>query len=148
MYAPNSSTEWALFSRQLVDGLPIVDAWILVGDFNMTLYKEDKVGGMQMVVEGSKLVSWDLLMGRMGMKVAWHVLKKPQSSPSFSRVACSMNGFCMSRIVKFYISSKMENFRTNVEIIAGSPYSDHMLVKITLVRQRRPARECNIVHGI
>ena len=55
-----------------------------------------------------------------------------------------MNGFCMSRIHRIYISSELEKFRTNVEIIAGSPYSDHMLVKITLVRQRRPARECNL----
>ena len=29
-------------------------------------------------------------------------------------------------------------------IIVGSAYSDHMPVKITLVRQRRPARECNL----
>ena len=76
----------ALFWRQLVDDLPIADVWILAGDFNMTLYKEDTVGGMQMLVQGSKLVAWDLLMGRMRVKDAWYALKKPQSLLSFSRV--------------------------------------------------------------
>ena len=55
----------------------MADAWILAGDFNMTLYKEDKVGGTPMLVQGAELVAWDLLMGRMGVKDAWHVLKKP-----------------------------------------------------------------------
>ena len=106
VYAPNSSTNRAHFWRQLADGLPIADVWILAGDFNMTLYKEDKVGGMQMVVQGAELVAWDLLMGRMGVKDAWHVIKKPRSSLSFSRAGCSMNGFCMSRIDRIYISSE------------------------------------------
>ena len=70
MYVPNSSTNRALFWRQLVDGLPIADAWIRAGDFNVTLYKEDKVGGMQMVVQGVELVAWDLLIGRVGVKDA------------------------------------------------------------------------------
>ena len=108
----------------------------------MTLYKEDKVGGMQMVVEGSKLVSWDLLMGRMGVENAWHVLKKPWSLLRFSRARCSMNGFCS--IERIYISSELEEFGTNVEIIAGLAYSDNMSVKITLVRNWRPTRECNM----
>ena len=55
-----------------------------------------------------------------------------------------MNGFCMSRIDRIYISAKLKKFGTNVEIIASSAYFDHMLVKLTLVRQRRPARECNL----
>ena len=38
----------------------------------------------------------------------------------------------------------LEKCGTNVEIIAGSSYSDHMLVKITLVNQRRPTRDCNL----
>ena len=114
VYAPNSSTNRAHFWRQLADGLPIADAWILAGDFNMTLYKEDKVGGMQMVVQGAELVAWDLLMGRMGVKDAWHVIKKPRSSLSFSRAGCSMNGFCMSRIDRIYISSELEKFGTDV----------------------------------
>ena len=29
----------------MADGLPFADAWILAGDFNMTLHTEDKVGG-------------------------------------------------------------------------------------------------------
>ena len=144
VYAPNSSTNRAHFWRQLADGLPIADVWILAGDFNMTLYKEDKVGGMQMVVQGAELVAWDLLMGRMGVKDAWHVIKKPRSSLSFSRAGCSMNGFCMSRIDRIYISSELEKFGTDVEIIAGSAYSDHMPVKITLETERRPARDCNV----
>ena len=49
VHAPNLSTERPFFA----------------GDFNMTLYKEDKVGGMQMVEHGSDLVSWDLLMGQI-----------------------------------------------------------------------------------
>ena len=61
----------------MADSLPIADAWILEEDFNMTVYKEDKVRGMQMVVQELELVSWDPLMGRMGVKDAWHVLKKP-----------------------------------------------------------------------
>ena len=67
-----------------------------------------------MVVQGSELVSWDLLMGRMGVKDAWHVIKKPRSSLSFSRAGCSMNGFCMSRIDRIYISSELEKFGTDV----------------------------------
>ena len=69
VHAPNSSTKRAFFWRQSADGLPIADVWILARDFNMTLYKEDKVGGgMQMVVQGSELVAWDLLMGQMRVK--------------------------------------------------------------------------------
>ena len=81
-------------------------------------------------------------MGQMGTKDAWHVLNKPWSSLSFSRAGCSINGICMSCIDRIYISSKLEKFGINVEIIAGSAYSDHMLVKIMLVRQSRPSREC------
>ena len=99
---------------------------------------------MQMVVHGAELVAWDLLMGRMGVKDAWHVIKKPRSSLSFSRAGCSMNGFCMSRIDRIYISSELEKFGTDVEIIAGSAYSDHMPVKITLETERRPARDYNV----
>ena len=55
-----------------------------------------------------------------------------------------MHGFCMSRIDRIYISPALEKFGTNVEIIAGSAYSDHMPVKITLETQRRPARDCNV----
>ena len=68
----------------------------------------------------------------MGVKFAWHVTKKSWGSRSFSKAGCNMNGFCMSRIEKIYISSELENFGTNVEIVAGSAYSDHMPVKITL----------------
>ena len=93
VYAPNSSPLQALFWRQLADGLPFADAWILAGDFNITLHTKDKVGGTHIVVQGSELVAWDLLMGRLGVKDAWYVLKKPRSSLSFSRVRCSINGF-------------------------------------------------------
>ena len=61
-----------------------------------------------------------------------------------SRAGCNMHGFCMSRINKIYISPALEKFGTNVEIIAGSAYSDHMPVKITLEMQRRPPRDCNV----
>ena len=50
----------------------------------------------------------------------------------------------MCRIDRIYISPELEKFGTNVEIIAGSAYSDHMPVKITLETQRRPARDCNV----
>ena len=136
VYVPNSLAMRTQFWRQLADGLPIADAWILAGDFNMTLYVEDKVGGMHTVVQGSELVSWDLLMGRMGVKDAWYVLKKLRSSLCFSRAGCNMNGFCMSRIDRIYISLELEKYGNNVEIIAGSAYSDHMPVKIMLVNQR------------
>ena len=82
-------------------------------------------------------------MGRLGVKDAWYVLKKPRSSLSFSRVGCSINGFCMYRIHRRYISSELEKYGKNVEIIAGSAYSDHMPVQITLVNQRRPKRDRN-----
>ena len=59
VYAPHVSMKRAFLWRQLADGLPIADAWILGGDLNMTLYKEDKVGGMQMVVHGVELVAWN-----------------------------------------------------------------------------------------
>ena len=61
-------------------------------------------------------------MGRLGVKDAWYVLKKPRSSLSFSRAGCSINGFCMSRIDRIYISSELEKYGNNVEIIAGSDY--------------------------
>ena len=144
MYAPNSSPLQALFWRQLADGLPFADAWILAGDFNMTLHTEEKVGGTHTVVQGLELVAWDLLMGRLGVKDVWYVLKKPRSSLSFSRAGCSINGFCMSRIDRIYISSELEKYGKNVEIIAGSAYSDHMPVQITLVNQRRPKRDRNL----
>ena len=70
------------------------------------------------------------------MKYAWYVLKKPRNSLSFSRAGCNINGFCMSRIDKIYICSKLDKYDSNVKIIAGSAYSDHMLVKITLVKRR------------
>ena len=54
-----------------------------------------------------------------------------------------MNGFCMSCIARIYISSELEKYGTNDEVIAGSDYSDHMPVKIMLVTQRRLARDCN-----
>ena len=69
------------------------------------------------------------------MKDAWYVLKKPQSSLSFSRVG-GINGFCISRIDRIYISSELEKYGKNVEIIVGSAYSDQMPIKITLVNQR------------
>ena len=83
-------------------------------------------------------------MGRMGVKDAWYVLKKPRSSLCFSRAGCNMNGFCMSRIDRIYISSELEKYGSNVEIIAGSAYFDHMSVTITLVNQRRKKRDCNL----
>ena len=55
-----------------------------------------------------------------------------------------MNGFCMSRIDRIYISSELEKYGSNVEIIAGSAYSDHMPVTITLGNQRRKKRDCNL----
>ena len=128
MYAPSLSALRALFWRQLADDLPFVDAWILAGDFNITLHTKDKVGGTHIVVQGSELVAWDLLMGRLGVKDVWYVLKKSRSSLSFSRAGCSINGFCMSRIDRIYISSELEKYGNNVEIIAGSAYSDHMPV--------------------
>ena len=54
-----------------------------------------------------------------------------------------MHGFCMSCIDRTYISPELEKFGTNVEIITGSAYSNHMPVKITLETQRRPTRDCN-----
>ena len=45
---------------------------------------------------------------------------------------------------KRYISSELEKYGYNVEIVVGSTYSDHMLVKIMLVHQRRPARDYNL----
>ena len=144
VYAPNSTVMRALFWRQLADGLPMADAWILAGDFNMTMHAEDKVGGMHTAVQGSELVAWDLLMGRMGVKDAWYVLKKPRSSLRFSRAGCNINGYCMSRIDRIYISSELEKYGSNVEIIAGSAYSDHMPVSITLVTQRLNKRDCNL----
>ena len=134
----------ALFLTQLADGLPLANAWILTGDFNMTLHTEDNVGGMHKVVQGAKLVAWDLLMGRMGVKDAWYVLKNPRSSLCFSRAGCNMNGFCMSRIDRIYISSELEKYGSNVEIIVGSAYSDHIPVKITLVNKRGKKRDCNL----
>ena len=98
---------------------------------------------MHKVVQGAELVAWNLLMGRMGVKDAWYVLKKPRNSLSFSRAGYNINGFCMSRIDRIYISSKLEKYGNNVEIIAGSAYSDHMSVKITLVNQRGVKRDCN-----
>ena len=53
VYAPNLPAMRTLFWRQLADGLPIADAWILAGDFNMTLHTEDKVGGTHTMVQGS-----------------------------------------------------------------------------------------------
>ena len=55
-----------------------------------------------------------------------------------------MNGFCMSRIDRIYISLELEKYGNNVEIIAGSTYSDHMLVTIMLVNQRRKKRDYNL----
>ena len=50
----------------------------------------------------------------------------------------------MSHIDRIYISSELEKYGNNVEIIAGSAYSDHMPVQITLVNQRRPKRDRNL----
>ena len=50
----------------------------------------------------------------------------------------------MSRIDRIYISSELEKYGNNVEIIAGSAYSDHMPVQITLVNQRWPNRDRNM----
>ena len=97
-----------------------------------------------MVVQGSELVAWDLLMGRMGVKDAWYVLKRPKSSLSFLRVGYNINGFCMSLINRIYINSKLEKYGNDVEIVASSAYSDHMSIKITLVNQRRSARDYNL----
>ena len=52
--------------------------------------------------------------GSNTVKDAWHVLKKPLSSLSFSREGCNMNGFCMSRIYKIYITTELEKYGTNV----------------------------------
>ena len=99
---------------------------------------------MHTVVQRSELVAWDLLMGRLEVKDAWYLLKKPRSSLSFSRAGCRINDICMSCIDRIYISSELEKYGNNVEIIVRSAYSDHMPIKITLVNQRRPKRDCNL----
>ena len=50
----------------------------------------------------------------------------------------------MPHIDNIYISSELEKYGNNVEIIVGLAYSDHMSVRITLVNQRRPKRNCNL----
>ena len=97
-------------------------------------FKDKQVKVKSVKINIRMLLAWDLLMGRMGVKDAWYVLKKPRSSLCFSRAGCNMfNGFCMSCIDRIYISSELEKYGSNVEIIAGSTYSDHMPVTITLV---------------
>ena len=100
------------------------------------------MGGKHTVVQRSELVAWNLLMGRMGVKMLGMTF--PQSSLCFSRASCSINGFCVSLINKIYLSSELEKYGSNVEIITGSAYSDHMSVMITLVNQRRKKRDCNL----
>ena len=74
---------------------------------------------MHKVVQGAELVAWDLLMGRMGVKDAWYALQKHRNSLILSRVGCNINGFCMSRIDRIYISAELEKYGSNVEIITG-----------------------------
>ena len=87
MYAPDLTMKWALFWRQLADDMSISNAWILVGDFNMTFAQrrqggEHVDGGARVIV-----VAWDLLMGRMRVKDRWHVIKSLRVHQDFREQA-------------------------------------------------------------
>ena len=97
VYVPTIASERAWFLRQIVDVLPIVDSWIVGGDFNNVQTFEDWCAASPLAlprIARSEQDAWDLFFFALAGADAWHVssLARRPNSLQFSR------GFHCSRV--------------------------------------------------
>ena len=62
IYVSNHASARATFWSQLLESLPSANTWCIAEDFNMIEAPEDRSGGSQTTIHGSKLAAWGEFM--------------------------------------------------------------------------------------
>ncbi|MCO5591743.1 hypothetical protein L7F22_045735 [Adiantum nelumboides] len=130
VYAHNSPREGARFWSQLSDALPIVDTWIVGGDFNNIESDSEWCSETRPVLSSispHEQEEWDRFLLATHTPDAWHV-------PSFGRRRGSLSfswGFrgqvrLSERLDRFYVGAWAASRGGSSHIWTGTVLSDHL----------------------
>ncbi|MCO5612034.1 hypothetical protein L7F22_066296 [Adiantum nelumboides] len=136
VYAHNTPRERARFWAQLTDALPVVDTWILGGDFNNIESDSDWCSDTRPVLSSispHEQEEWDRFLLATHTSDAWHV-------PSFGRCRGSLSfswGFrgqvmLLERLDRLYVGAWAASRGGWARIWAGTVLSDHLPVSMLI----------------
>ncbi|KAL3691399.1 hypothetical protein R1sor_005050 [Riccia sorocarpa] len=141
VYGPDSGRE----RIRLFDWLKELDLrgkWILLGDWNMTLNKEDSIGPSPLL-QGAPLRRWRALDQKGDLLDVYHAAGRTEG-PFFTRQAASGNRLDQSRLDRVYLS-EMRNWIHTITLVKHyekMAVSDHVpvLVDIAIKPPRNRSR--------
>ncbi|MCO5587614.1 hypothetical protein L7F22_041563 [Adiantum nelumboides] len=136
VYAPNSPRERASFWSQLTDALPIVDTWIIGGDFNNIESDSDWCAETRPILSSispREQEQWDRFLLATHSADALHI-------SSFGRRRGSLSfswGFhgevrLLERLDRFYVGAWTASRGGSTHIEAGTVLSDHLPVSMII----------------
>ena len=70
--APSTASPWKQFWQDLLNVLPPLDYWCIVGDFNMIEDPIDRKGVRSTTIHGHELAIWEQLVFSLQLIDAWH----------------------------------------------------------------------------
>ena len=151
IYAPNEARLRANFWQDIVDVLPVVDSWIVGGDFNNlespSDYRADTPPHLPDIAP-AEIDAWDSFLFALRLSDAWHEhsFTHTEGSLHFSWGFRRQAGRLLERLDRFYIGAWAAGIGGSMMIWPGTALSDHAPVSIRILAQRpdAPRRGCRI----